>query len=103
MDQIKTKEELDALTAEHKNVVVDFYADWCGPCKMLAPIMEHVATTTDNVKFIKVDVDEASELASLYSIHSIPTVVYIKEQKLEKKELGFKTKEQILENIERIF
>ena len=103
MEQIKTKQEFDQLTNENKNVVIDFYASWCGPCKMLAPIFENVAATTQNVKFVKVNVDEATELASLFGIRSIPTMIYIKEKKLEKRELGFKTKEQILENIERIF
>ncbi|CCZ85584.1 MAG TPA: thioredoxin [Candidatus Caccosoma faecigallinarum] len=103
MEQIKTKQEFDQLTNENKNVVIDFYASWCGPCKMLAPIFENVAATTQNVKFVKVNVDEATELASLFGIQSIPTMIYIKEKKLEKRELGFKTKEQILENIERIF
>ena len=70
---------------------------------MLAAIFENVAATTQNVKFVKVNVDEATELASLFGIQSIPTMIYIKEKKLEKRELGFKTKEQILENIERIF
>ena len=103
MEQIKTKQEFDQLTNENKNVVIDFYASWCGSCKMLAPIFENVAATTQNVKFVKVNVDEATELASLFGIQSIPTMIYIKEKKLEKRELGFKTKEQILENIERIF
>lgn len=103
MEQIKTKQEFDQLTNENKNVVIDFYASWCGPCKMLAPIFENVAAPTQNVKFVKVNVDEATELASLFGIQSIPTMIYIKEKKLEKRELGFKTKEQILENIERIF
>ena len=103
MEQIKTKQEFDQLTNENKNVVIDFYASWCGPCKMLAPIFENVAATTQNVKFVKINVDEATELASLFGIQSIPTMIYIKEKKLEKRELGFKTKEQILENIERIF
>ncbi len=103
MEQIKTKQEFDQLTENNKNVVIDFYASWCGPCKMLAPIFENVAATTQNVKFVKVNVDEATELASLFGIQSIPTMIYIKEKKLEKRELGFKTKEQILANIERIF
>lgn len=103
MEHIKTKKEFEELTENNKNVIIDFYASWCGPCKMLAPIIENIATTTENVKIVKVDVDEADELASLFGIQSIPTVVYIKDKKLEKRELGFKTKEQILANIERIF
>jgi len=84
-------------------VLVDFYADWCGPCRMLAPTLEEISSERNNVKIVKVDVDESDELASLFGIQSIPTVVYIKDKKLEKRELGFKTKEQILANIERIF
>ncbi len=103
MEHIKTKKEFEELTENNKNVIIDFYASWCGPCKMLAPIIENIATTAENVKIVKVDVDESDELASLFGIQSIPTVVYIKDKKLEKRELGFKTKEQILANIERIF
>ena len=84
MEQIKTKQEFDQLTNENKNVVIDFYASWCGPCKMLAPIFENVAATTQNVKFVKVNVDEATELASLFGIQSIPTMIYIKEKKYKK-------------------
>lgn len=103
MEHITTKEEFEKLITENDNVVIDFFATWCGPCKMLAPVFENVASTTNNVAFVKVDVDESSELASLFGIQSIPTLVYIKDKKLEKREMGFRTKEQILSNIEKIF
>ena len=83
--------------------LVDFYATWCGPCKMLAPIFEQVANEKPEVTFVKVDVDEAGELANLFGITSIPTVVYIKNQEMVLRELGFKPKTAILENIERLF
>lgn len=103
MEHITTKEEFEKLITENDNVVIDFFATWCGPCKMLAPVFENIASTTNNVAFVKVDVDESSELASLFGIQSIPTLVYIKDKKLEKREMGFRTKEQILSNIEKIF
>lgn len=103
MEHITTKEEFEKLITENDNVVIDFFATWCGPCKMLAPVFENVASTTNNVAFVKVDVDKSSELASLFGIQSIPTLVYIKDKKLEKREMGFRTKEQILSNIEKIF
>ena len=103
MKHIKTQAEFEALIKENNNVVIDFYATWCGPCKMLAPIFEQVSAEKENVTFVKVDVDEAGELANLFGITSIPTVVYIKNEKMALRELGFKPKAAILENIKTIF
>ena len=103
MKHIKSKAEFEQLINENNNVVIDFYATWCGPCKMLAPIFEQVAAEKENVTFVKVDVDEAGELANLFGITSIPTVVYIKNEKMALRELGFKPKAAILENIKTIF
>jgi len=103
MKHIKTQAEFEALIKENNNVIIDFYATWCGPCKMLAPIFEQVAAEKENVTFVKVDVDEAGELANLFGITSIPTVVYIKNEKMALRELGFKPKAAILENIKTIF
>ena len=68
MKHIKSKAEFEQLINENNNVVIDFYATWCGPCKMLAPIFEQVAAEKENVVFVKVDVDEALELAKLFVI-----------------------------------
>ena len=103
MQHINNKAEFEQLINENNNVVIDFYATWCGPCKMLAPIIEQVANEVSHVKIVKVDVDVASDLAELFGITSIPTVVYIKNQKLELRELGFKPKAAILDNINKIF
>ena len=83
MQHINNKAEFEQLIKENNNVVIDFYATWCGPCKMLAPIIEQVANEVSHVKIVKVDVDVAGDLAELFGITSIPTVVYIKNQKLE--------------------
>ena len=103
MHHINNKAEFEQLINENNNVVIDFYATWCGPCKMLAPIIELVANEVSHVKIVKVDVDVAGDLAELFGITSIPTVVYIKNQKLELRELGFKPKAAILDNINKIF
>ncbi len=103
MKHITTKEEFEQLIKDNNNVVIDFYATWCGPCKMLAPVMENVSEEFNNIAFVKVDVDQAEELASMFGITSIPTVVYIKNQSLALKELGFKPKEKIVENLQTIF
>ena len=103
MKHIKTQAEFEELIKENNNVVIDFYATWCGPCKMLAPIFEQVSAEKENVTFVKVDVDEAGELANLFGITSIPTVVYIKNERMALRELGFKPKAAILDNIKTIF
>ena len=74
-----------------ERVLVDFYADWCGPCKMLAPILEKV----DNIDILKVNVDAFSDLAANYGIMSIPTLILFENGKEIKKEIGFKTLEEI--------
>src|SRR5574344_1216537 len=61
-----------------KTVLVDFFATWCGPCKSLSPIVDEVAEENENLKVVKVDVDEAQDLASKYGVMSIPTLVVIK-------------------------
>lgn len=74
-----------------ERVLVDFYADWCGPCKMLAPLLEKV----DNIDILKVNVDAFPDLAANYGIMSIPTLILFENGKEIKKEIGFKTLEEI--------
>ena len=83
-------------------VLVDFYANWCGPCKMLSPVLEEISSLRDNVKVVKVDVDKHNELARKYGIMSIPTLMYFKNGKLEKTSLGYVTKDEIEENINNL-
>lgn len=72
-------------------VLVDFYADWCGPCKMLAPILEQI----DFVEVIKINVDEHMELATKYGVMSIPTMIFFKDGREAKKEIGFRSLDDI--------
>lgn len=79
-------------------VLVDFYADWCGPCKMLSPVLEEISNETD-IKICKVNVDENQALAIEYKVMSIPTLIVFKEGKKELVSVGLKSKEEILEMI----
>ncbi len=90
------KENFDDLIKEGK-VVVDFYADWCGPCKMLAPVIEEVAKETESIKFVKVNVDEHEDLSQKYGVMSIPTLIMMENGKEVKKQIGFLPKEVLEE------
>lgn len=78
--------------------LVDFYADWCGPCKMLAPILDAM----ENVNILKVNVDEHPEIAQKFGIMSIPTLIFFKDGLEKKKEIGFRTKEEIEEIVKNL-
>ena len=79
--------EEEVLKSE-KPVLIDFYAEWCGPCKMMAPIIEKVAENNEEVKVVKINVDEAQDIAMKYQIMSIPTLVVIKDGKESKRTVG---------------
>ena len=73
--------------------LVDFFADWCGPCKALAPILEELANEYPDIKFIKVNVDDNMELASRFSIMSIPTIYIFKNNELVVSTQGYRDKD----------
>lgn len=75
---------------------VDFYANWCGPCKMLAPFVEEASEQVSDVKFLKVNVDNEEQLAREFGIMSIPTMLIFKNGKLVAKDMGFKPLNQLL-------
>lgn len=81
-------------------VVVDFWATWCGPCKMIAPIVEELDEEMSNVKFVKVDVDKNLQIANQYKIVSIPTLKIFKDGKLINTLIGFKTKDALKIDVE---
>jgi len=80
-----------------KTVLVDFYADWCGPCKMLSPVVEAVANENEDIKVVKVNVDDEQDLAIKYQVMSIPTLVVIKNGEVANKSVGLISKSQILD------
>lgn len=79
-----------------KPVLLDFYADWCGPCRMVGPIVSEIAVERSDVKVGKINVDEQPELAAQFQVMSIPMLVVIKNGKLANRVVGFRPKEQIL-------
>jgi thioredoxin 1 len=86
---------------EHKGVaIVDFYADWCGPCKMMAPIFEEAAKEAgEKAKFGKLNVDEARETAMKYGVMSIPTTIVFEDGKVRSQVAGVQDKSSLLEMI----
>jgi len=96
------KDSFQAEVLDQKGIVfVDFYADWCGPCKMTGPILEELAKEKKEMKFVKVNVDENPELTSQYQIFSIPTFVVFKEGKMVSQFVGGHSKEGFLREINK--
>lgn len=91
-----TSENFNETIEKNERVLVDFYADWCGPCKMLAPIIDELEKELENVLVCKVNVDDAPQLAVLFKVEYIPTIVYIKNGQPQASLTGLKTKDEIL-------
>ena len=80
-------------------VLVDFWAPWCGPCRMMGPIVDEIAEENLELKVCKVNVDEASELAIKYDVESIPTLIYFKNGQVSATMIGLRTKQDIMNEI----
>jgi thioredoxin 1 len=97
MEIIKlTKENFDSIVKNSdKKVVVDFNADWCGPCRMLAPVLEELAETRTDIIFASVNVDDEEKLANNYNVYSIPCLILFKNGNELKRSVGFKQKDEL--------
>jgi len=84
-----TSENFDAEVMDSRRlVVIDMYADWCGPCKMMAPIIESLSNEYEDVKFVKINVDDNPDIAARYHVESIPNFVFIKDGKMVNQVVG---------------
>lgn len=87
--------DFDEQIKSENPVLVDFWAAWCGPCKMLAPVLDDIASKTEGMSFGKVDVDEEEEIALKYGVMSIPTLIIFKDGIEVAKSIGFKNAQQL--------
>jgi len=94
------KNNFNEVNNSEKTVLLDFYADWCGPCRMVAPIVDEIAEERDDVLVGKVNVDEEQELAGQFGVFSIPTLVVLRGGNEVNRQLGARPKAQILKMLE---
>ena len=95
-----TKDNFNDVKNSDKTVLLDFYADWCGPCRMVGPIVDEIAEECPDILVGKVNVDEENELAAAFSVMSIPTLVVMKNGEIVNKSMGAKPKAAIMAMID---
>ena len=93
---IKDEKQFDEMIATGE-VLIDFFATWCGPCRMVAPILEELDESNFKCKIIKVDVDENMNIAMRYHIQTIPTLIYVKNGEVKNRFSGYMRKDQIID------
>ncbi len=99
--EIISSNEFDA-TISSGIVLVDFFANWCGPCKMLSPVLEKVSNDYPNIHFVKLDVDKSGDIAMRYQVQSIPTLLVFKDGNLVERQVGFAGEPQLRNLLNRI-
>ena len=97
--QISEKDFKKVINNKEKRVLVDCYADWCGPCKMISPIIDELSSEIDTCDFYKLNVDEAEDISREYGVMSIPTVLVFENGKEVSRSVGLKSKEELTEII----
>lgn len=89
------EENFKELISSPKLTIVDFWADWCGPCRNQLPILEEYAKNNQDIQVVKINVDENTDLASEYGVKSIPTLIYFKSGNIEHKTVGVQQEDQL--------
>ncbi len=95
IEHVKDDNFAEVVEASKELVIVDFWASWCGPCKMLSPLLEEVAGEITNVKFVKINVDENPSSAAKFRVGSIPSLLAFKNGKVVDTLIGFKPKAEL--------
>ncbi len=95
--EIKESEFKDKIKNTEKKVVIDCYAPWCGPCRLLSPIIDELAEEIETCEFYKLNVDNAENVSTEYGIMSIPTILIFENNELKEKTIGLKSKEELKE------
>lgn len=95
INNITTLNFAKEILQSEKTVLVDFWAAWCTPCKMLSPIIDQIAAERDDIKVCKVNIDQESALAMRYGVMSIPTLIVFKDGEIINKSIGLVSKEEI--------
>ena len=92
--------EMEVLQAEGK-VLVDFFATWCGPCKMMGPVVDNLAEDVKNAKICKLDIDESQQIAGQYGVMSVPTFMVFEKGQVVNKSMGVMPKESLVKLLEK--
>ena len=99
--KIYQEEFIEKVLNSKKPVLVDFFADWCGPCKMLAPVLDVLEKDNEDYDIYKINVDENQDLAAKYEVSSIPNIVIFKNGEVIDRSMGFKTAEQLQQILDK--
>jgi len=93
----------EEIIASDKPVVIDFWAEWCGPCRMVGPVVEELAKDYEGKAIVgKCDVDNNNDIAARYSVRNIPTIIFLKDGQLVDKQVGATTKAALAEKLEKL-
>lgn len=95
-------DNLEKILSENKYVIVDFFATWCNPCRMLTPVIEELASKHKDITFVKIDVDQFRQEAFTYKISSIPAIFYFKEKEIKFTSLGYMSTSDFEEKIQSL-
>jgi len=93
--------DFEKIINENNKLIIDFFASWCGPCKMLSPMLEKVASVKPDWTVLKIDVDQFGQLGQKFAVQAVPTLVFIVNQNVKEISVGFKSDAQLLKIVDK--